>query len=101
MVARRCSEGVAPVTSDSLPPDIDHTVALDAVRRLCARHVSATAERVAELFNLVGPPVDADAVRDVLEELADKRELGRLQSAAHLKGRELEWETSYFPTRAS
>jgi hypothetical protein len=78
---------------------VDQSLAFDAVRRLCAQDVSATAERVAAL--IVDGPIDVESVRAALEELASKRELGRVQSAAHLKGQQLEWTTSYFPTHAS
>jgi hypothetical protein len=78
---------------------VDQSLALDAVRRLCAQHVSATPEWVAALIE--EGPVDVESVRAALEELVSKRELGRVQSAAHLKGQQLEWTTSYFPTHAS
>jgi hypothetical protein len=81
---------------------VDQSRALDAVRRLCAQRVSATPEWVAALIDHVDDgPADVESVRAVLEELATSRELGRVQSAAHLKGQQLEWTTSYFPTHAS
>jgi hypothetical protein len=81
-----------------MPHAIEHPVALDAVSHLYALGLSTTTEEVAELLDRRGDgPVDTEALRDILEELADKRELGRIQTAPHEKGRELCWTTSYFP----
>jgi hypothetical protein len=80
---------------------VDQSLALDAVRRLCAQGVSPTAEDVAALLDRVDGPVDVESVRAVLEEFAISGELARVQSAAHLKGQRPEWTTSYFPTDAS
>lgn len=83
-----------------MPPDIDQTIALDAVRRLCAQGVSATAEDVTALLHREDP-VDFASVRSLLEDLATNNVLGRLQTAPHRQGLPPEWTTSYFPTNGS
>jgi hypothetical protein len=81
-----------------MPPPIEHPVALDAVSQLYALGLSTTTAEVAELLDRRGAgPVDVVSLRDILEELADKRELGRIQTAPHRKGQTLRWTTSYFP----
>ena len=81
-----------------MPNAIEHPAVLDAVSHLYALGLSTTAEEVAELLDRRGDgPVDTAALRGTLEELADKRELGRIQTAPHEKGRDLRWTTSYFP----
>lgn len=80
------------------PPPIELPVALDAVSHLYALGLSTTTEEVAELLDRRGSgPVDVLSLRNILEELADKRELGRIQTAPHQKGQALRWTTSYFP----
>jgi hypothetical protein len=83
-----------------MPPDIDQTVALDAVRRLCAQGASATAEDVTALLDREDP-VDVESVQTVLEDLATNNVLGRLQTAPHRQGLPPEWTISYFPTNGS
>lgn len=85
-----------------MPHAIEHPFVLDAVSQLYSLGLSTTAEEVAELLDRRGAgPVDCEAIRDILEELADKRELGRIQTAPHEKGQELRWTTSYFPVAKS
>jgi hypothetical protein len=81
-----------------MAPPIEHSVALDAVGHLYALGLATTTAEVAELLDRRGAgPVDVVSLRDILEELADKRELGRIQTAPHQKGQALLWTTSYFP----
>jgi hypothetical protein len=90
----------SPIASVLMPPDFDQTLALDAVRRLCAQGVAATAADVTALLHREDP-VDVESVHAVLEDLASNSILGRLQTAAHRRGSRPEWTTSYFPTNGS
>lgn len=85
-----------------MAPAIDQNVALDAVKHLYALGVATTAADVAEVLGRVdGRPVDIGSVQAALEDLAEKRELGRIHTAPHERGKEPEWTISYFPTHPS
>jgi hypothetical protein len=82
-----------------MPPAMDQNVVLDAVKHLYALGAGSTAADVAEVIARVyGHPVDLALVRVVLEDLAEKRELGRIHTAPHERGKEPDWTISYFPT---
>ena len=85
-----------------MPTPLAHPDVLDAVSQLYVLGVATATEDVAELLDRRGlGPVDVEAVRDALEELADKRELGRIRTSPHRGGTRPEWTTSYFPTYSS
>jgi len=85
-----------------LPSTIAHPDVLDAVSHLYFLGVATTTEDVAEVLDRRGlGPVAVESLRDTLEELADKRELGRIRTAPHRAGERPHWTTSYFPTSAS